>query len=139
MLDEALGRFRETVLEISAGAESVSVDLRQAVDSRIMPFAGAPFGVITAFNPDGITQTALLNAGLDEQLEGRLKELAFDYQRATGRSPDRSHVERGFAVLAPRETLLALADEFDQLAIFWFDGSAFWIWPVAPAPIRLPT
>lgn len=57
-----------------------------------------------------------------------------------GRSPDGSHVEPGFGVRAPCQTARAIAREFRQTAIFWWDGEAFWIvegWGEGAA-VRLP-
>jgi hypothetical protein len=127
------------VLEFERAGGVVAVDLRRPVDRTMLPFDGSPFGVITACNPLGRVLSERENADRDAALHRRLDQLSYAYVRATGRSPDASHAERGFAVAAPREVLLALAEEFDQLAIFWFDGSSMWIWPVDGPAIALPS
>ena len=100
---------------------------------------GHRFGIVTSFNPGGRPLPAALNRRRLARLERRLRGLR--YWAADGLSIDRRHCERGFAVGAPRWDVLALARAFDQLAIFWFDGSRFLlVWCDRPGRgLPLPT
>jgi hypothetical protein len=42
-------------------------------------------------------------------------------------SPDRTHVEEGVALALAVEDVEALARVWDQSAIYWWDGEAFWV------------
>jgi hypothetical protein len=62
------------------------------------------------------------------------------FVRVDGVAPDGSYRERCVALLVPAEEGVALARRFDQLALFTFDGEAFWLLPaeVGAPPKRLP-
>lgn len=55
-------------------------------------------------------------------------------------SPDRAHCERSMAIALDERSLIDIARRYQQLAIFWFDGEAFWIVPAhsGNARVRLP-
>lgn len=88
-----------------------------------------PFSVVTAQDPMGKTQSPDENARLAVKLQERVKSLGVPYARVDACSPDRSHCEASIAVVMARQDAVRLACEYDQLAIFWFDGDAFWIVP----------
>jgi len=62
------------------------------------------------------------------------------FVRVDGVSPDGSHREHSVALLVDRDDAVHLAREFDQLAIFWYDGDEFWLYPALldRTPLRLP-
>jgi hypothetical protein len=57
-----------------------------------------------------------------------------------GASPDGEYRERCVAAAMPRDEAARLAARFEQLALFWFDGTDFWLLPAeaSEAPRRLP-
>jgi hypothetical protein len=131
--------FFETVLVVRPpGEPPFEIDLRRTPRSGLgeelarRGLAG-PFAVITAYNPFGHPRDAAANSRRDRELAVRLATLGSKAPqsvapiRVDGRSPDGSHVEPGYGVLLPLEEARALAREFGQTAIFWWDGEDFWI------------
>lgn len=119
----------EAALEGIYSAARYEVDMD---DGRALAFhigepvpglAGESFALITAFNPRSVPRSEEWNGAANARLETRLRELGFAYLLGRGMSPDESHVEPSFAVLGiTRARALALAREFEQAAIVWFDG-----------------
>jgi hypothetical protein len=60
--------------------------------------------------------------------------------RAKGWSVNGRHIERGYAFTASLEESKAAARKWDQDAVFWFDGTRFWLVPADEQrpPISLP-
>ena len=108
------------------------------VDVALLPFDGAPFGVLTACNPLGRLISSEDNQARDQALAAHLHRAGWASVRATGRSPGGQHREPGFAVPASQAELLRIAETFEQTAIFWFDGRVFWLVPVRGNPVPLP-
>jgi hypothetical protein len=102
---------------------------------------GRRFGIVTAFNPRGEEFPVATNRRRLVRLERRLAAAGLAYRPADGLSINRRHCERGFAVAADRRGVVALARAFDQLAVFWFDGSRFLlVWCDRPGRgLPLPT
>ncbi len=84
-----------------------------------------PFAVITAYDPFGHPQDDDANRRRDRALAARLAEAGLVVVPIDGRSPDGSHIEPGYGVQLPPGEACALAREFGQTAIFWWDGMAF--------------
>lgn len=84
-----------------------------------------PFAIVTACNP-GMedlleAENEARNAWLEEMLDG----MGHCYVSARGYDPGETHEEPSFAVFGVElEDALALAREFEQAAIFWWDGGA---------------
>ncbi|MCC6958490.1 MAG: DUF3293 domain-containing protein [Dehalococcoidia bacterium] len=95
-----------------------------------------PFALITAWNPGHARPGDVENAAANARLRYRLTALSLRFVAADGRSPDGAHVEPSFAVFGiSREAGLALAREFGQAAIAWFDGDAVELaWTSSPHP-----
>lgn len=89
---------------------------------------GAPFGVLTAFNPRGIELDEADNSRRASELETELVSLGLEFVKVDCCSPDRSHCECGVAVIAPRDQVLEVARRWEQIAIFWWDGAMVWIY-----------
>lgn len=143
-VDRDWGDFPNTVLRF-AGAADPTVDLRKPiVPEQLVPLEqlglGCAFGIVTGENPMGITQPAERNRDLSARLKRAIEASGIPNIHVDACSPDHSHCERSVAVVAPLESVVKLAYEFDQLAIFWFDGSAFWIVPARSnrERVRLP-
>jgi hypothetical protein len=135
--------FVETVLHFDAPGQPV-IDLRIPLTTRDKTVLahlglGQPFGICTAANP-GYLRPPVANAEASVLLEWEL--LAFNTRcvAVAACSPDRMHCEHSFAVVLQCRALLEVAQRYDQLAIFWFDGETFWIIPTDPSnqKIALP-
>lgn len=88
----------------------------------------------------GVGQDATTNRRLADELQGEVAARGVPAVAVDAGSPDRSHAERSLAVALGYGESVELARRFRQLAIFWFDGSHFWIVPVEGrgAELRLP-
>ena len=143
--DPSWHAYGDTILEFLPGADPVRVDLRKAVTeplARMLATRGLPgtFVVVTACNPRGhaasdaenVVRTAVLRQTLDA------RQLA--WIPADGLSPDGTHREPGVAVAMSHGDAQALAREFEQSAIYRYDGEAFWLVGalVDAVPMRLP-
>ena len=124
-------KYPETVLRFTTEPK-VGIDLRKALSAddlsalRKIGF-GEPFVVMTAFDPRGENLSREENEARMERLEWRLREAGYDFTRVDACSPDGEHCECSVAVKMPRDEAVKLATEFEQVAIFWFDGRMFWI------------
>jgi len=79
--------------------------------------------IVTACNPGLEVCLPEENEARNQWLEERLHEEGLCYVSARGYDPGRDHEEPSFAVLGiTLEDACALAREFDQAAIFWWDG-----------------
>jgi len=124
-------RYPETILEFST-TPAVEIDLRQvpseaAIAALKVAGLGQPFAIMTAFDPRGENLSPAENDKRTEKLRARLGSSDYRFLPVDCCSPDRSHCECSFAVVMPQEEALYLARELEQVAIFWFDGSRFWI------------
>jgi hypothetical protein len=124
-------KYPETILNF-ATEPPFSIDLRAVIappDIAALARAGLAetFAVITAFDPRGRNVSAEENETLSRRLEARLDELGQKFVPVDACSPDGKHCEGSVAVQMAKEDAVSVAVEFDQVAIFWFDGSQFWI------------
>ncbi len=142
-LDERWGSYPETVCFFQSEPE-VMVDLRVEVPPATRKDLaalglGQPFGIVTAFNPRGVELGDQENSRRAEKLESELSSLGLHFVAVDCCSPDRSHCEYSLAVVAPLNDLLAMARRWEQVAIFWWDGQAFWLnGAIRPGELRLP-
>lgn len=137
-------KYPETVLRFATDP-TVTIDLRVVLDAEDLSNLrriglGEPFVVMTAFDPRGENLSREENDARAAQLELRLRKSGFTFTRVDACSPDGEHCECSVAVKMPREEAVRLAAEFEQVAIFWFDGEMFWIiGALVPAdPMMLP-
>ena len=121
------------------------IDLRQPVSEELRLLLtklglGAGFAIVTPFNPRGTRAPAWQNLARWVRMRLLLRSRNLRHVPADGESPDTKHRERGFAVAMDRGDAAALARELEQLALYWFDGEAFWIDGALAvrAPRRLP-
>ena len=132
MVDDQLqSAYANTVLRLGHEPRT-EVDLRQPLNDASRRLLrelalGSVFAVITASNPRGRTTSAAKNRWRELRMRARLVASRLRFIPANGESPDGSHVERGFAIALPRAEALALAREYEQLALYWFDGTRFWL------------
>ena len=126
-------------------APRIKVDLRLPVsdDLRLLLTKlglGAAFAIVTSFNPRGTHASAWRNLARWVGMRLLLRSRKLRHVPADGESPDTRHRERGFAIAMSRGDAAALARELEQLALYWFDGEAFWIDGALAerAPRRLP-
>jgi len=84
---------------------------------------GPPFAIVTASNPGTEYLPDEQNQARNARLQEVLDERGFCYVSARGYNAARTHEEPSFAVLGIElEDALRLAREFEQAAIFWWDG-----------------
>ena len=143
-LDERWSSYPETVLHFP-GELPVMVDLRVRVEPSVRNSFHAlglesEFGVLTAFNPRGVTLDADENDRRMSELEAQLKSRDISFVRLDACSPDKSHCECSVALSLEHEEAIRIAKQWEQIAIFWFDGASFWIYgAIEPIePIKLP-
>jgi len=143
-LDERWSSYPETVLHF-AGDPEVMVDLRMEVSPAIRRGLGAlgldaEFAVLTAFNPRGVDIGEEENNRRMKELEAELSSSGDAFVRVDACSPDRSHCECSIALPGDYNRAIDMAKRWEQIAIFWFDGSCFWIYGAIEAiePIKLP-
>lgn len=142
-VEQMWASYAETVCYFQGEAQ-VMVDLRVVVlpatrKGLVAMGLGEPFGVMTAFNPQGVELDEAENARWASELEAELVSLGLEFVRVDCCSPDRSHCECSVAVVAPRAQVLEMARRWKQLAIFWWDGAVFWIYGAAEdGVLRLP-
>jgi len=143
-IDEKWSSYPETVLYF-AGDPEVMVDLRVAVSPRArrgladMGLDGE-FAILTAFNPHAEVFGAAENNRRMKELEAELAGSGDRFVRVDACSPDRSHCESSIALAGDFGHAIEIARNWEQVAIFWFDGSCFWIYGAIESiePIRLP-
>jgi len=142
--DEKLDQYPNTVLEFE-GRPGARVDLRRPLDRASLEAIarlglGGAFAVLTAENPHGENAEDEPSAEEARRQEARnerrtsalVRELTrrgAPFVYVDGVSPDGSYRERCVAVPMPRHDAVALARQFSQLAIFWYDGGRFWLLP----------
>lgn len=152
---EKFDQYPNTVLEFRDAA-GTRVDLRRPLDDADRAGLarlglGGPFAVFTAENPCGenvedepgpaeAAAQAWRNERRTSRLERDLTSRGVPFVEVDGAAPDGSYRERCVAALMPREEAARLAAEFEQLALFWFDGRDFWLLPARAdqEPRRLP-
>jgi hypothetical protein len=134
--------YPDTILEIHT-SPPLRVDLRAPVPAEMARLLrglglGPMWGTVTAHNPGGLVERSL-NEKREKELTAAVAALGVPFVAADGVSPDGTHREPGYAIGGDQEGVVALACEFGQSAIFWFDGATFWIVPalVGDAPIKL--
>ncbi|MEO8194781.1 MAG: DUF3293 domain-containing protein [Gemmatimonadales bacterium] len=143
-LDERWSRYPETVL-IFAGDPEVFVDLREEVPPQMKKALaaiglGETFSVLTVFNPRGEDVGAAENSRRMADFEAELTSSGKSFVRVDACAPDKSHCECSVALSGSRDRAIDIAKRWEQIAIFWWDGSAFWIHgAISDAePVRLP-
>ena len=150
--EESFQAYPETVIAFEAGPR---IDLRWRLDpddrSALAALElGPSFAVLTAEDPggediDGLSADELAERDRENvrrtlRLEEFLVRQGIAFRRVDSSAPDGGHRERCVAVALSREEATRLAAERDQLALFWYDGERFWLWPghVDERPEPLP-
>lgn len=116
------------------------IDLRRPLEAPAVALLRGVAGsgelcVITPVNPRGRTLAPSANATRYAALHERLRRDRVPWTACDGRNEDATHSERGMACVMSLEAGRRLAGEFDQLALYHFDGSRLWLVPVrADAP-----
>ena len=143
-MDERWSSYPETVLYF-AGDPEIMVDLRIPVEPAVRNGLKATgldkeFGILTAFNPRGKDIGEDENNRRLKELEAELGSSGDSFVRVDACSPDRSHCECSVAMQTSFERAIDIARRWEQIAIFWWDGSSFWIYGAIEdiEPIKLP-
>jgi hypothetical protein len=136
--------YANTILRIGS-ARQIKIDLRLPLsdeDRRVLTdlLPHKTFAIVTPFNPGGKCTSSWRNRWRHFRMRARLASLDLPFAPADGESPDGHHRERGFAIAMGRGDAATLARSHGQLALYWFDGEAFWIDDVRTTkpPQRLP-
>lgn len=134
-------RYANTVLEL--GGSPLVVDLRRPISAARAnevrrTAGGAELTVVTAENPRGQVRSAEENAAATASLRRALEAGGYRFVPCTGRDPEDTHRESGFAVAGSLGPALALARSFGQDAVFRFEDGAFLLVELAGARHRLP-
>ncbi len=129
--DPRWGSYPETVLTFEGDPE-LFVDLRVPVlpatrDALHALGLGEPFGIVTAFNPRGVDHSPDENTIRMDELEAELRSSGDTFVRVDACSPDKLHCECSVALKVGMARVLDVARRWEQIAIFWWDGSKFWI------------
>jgi len=88
------------------------------------PQTGLPecFGIVTACNPDGLTTDEMSNQKANARLADLLHAEGRVFFPVNGGSPDFTHAEPGFGIVAELARVLELGREFRQEAVFWIEA-----------------
>ena len=137
--DPRWATYPDTVVEIHA-LPPLQVDLRQPVPPEVAQRLrelglGHAWAVVTAHNPGRIVAETE-NERRERELSVVVATFGVRFLRADGVSPDGTHREPGVAVALDQHSAIALASDFGQSAIFWFDGQAFWLVPALVGDAR---
>lgn len=129
--DPSWGSYGETILRVH-GTPPLEIDLARPVSPEqraALAAAGLPgtFGLVTPCNPRGHPVDEATNAARLATFHAALGEAGARWIRVDGLSPDRAHAEEGVALSWPVGEVEALARAWDQSAIYWWDGEAFWV------------
>lgn len=84
------------------------------------------FWIVTAHNPGGTVQPPEANRAADEALRRALQSQGLPHWRVTGRSPDGTHREPGWA-LAGEDAAHELARRHRQLALYHVQGDRLFL------------
>ena len=152
---EKWSAYPNTILAFAA-PEPLRVDLRTRVSDeqrRALAAAGwaNPFAVFTAENPSGDhaedTPTADAAAAKERKnrdrrgaLRGELRARGLRLREVEASAPNGEYSEQCVAVDVALADARRIAREFDQLALFWYDGTVFWLVPakLGETPVALP-
>lgn len=146
--DEKWRAYACTILEfLPSSTAPLRIDLRQPVTDAARAALGAlglgaRFAVFTAENPEGANaedapteaEEARRERANDRRMRvlgEALREAGVEWREVDGVAPDGGYRERCVAVPIAREEAAALAERLRQLALFWYDGSRFWLLPAA--------
>lgn len=142
--DPNWSRYGDTLVEFFDDGGLV-LDLRAPIpEDKQRMLAGSPvgdrFAIMTAYNPYGREHSEADNDARDRRLRAELAERGLPWVCADGWAPDRSHREPGVAVAVDQEAARAIAREYDQSAIYWYDRGTVWLVGalVDAPPERLP-
>ena len=132
MQDDALWTAYASTRLLIGSAHEIKIDLREPLSDDLRRLLthlglGATFAIVTPFDPRGTRAPDLENEARYGEMRSLLLSRSLKFVPADGESPDSAHRERGFAIAMTRGDGAALARELEQLALYWFDGEAFWV------------
>lgn len=94
------------------------------------PRSGLPkrFGIVTAFNPEGILLPADENSRADAKLRAHLVAAGLPHFPVTGGSRDGLHVEPGYGIVVESpDNIQPISRRFGQDAFFWVEGGMVYV------------
>ena len=114
---ELLTKYEKTVVEIYWDSRILSYQ-------EYFNFTGEPFYMITAANPFSNELSNDENDALNERLKLELLSLNLEILPGIGRDSASAWFEKGWVVRGlPESDLIALAQKYEQNAIFRFDAN----------------
>lgn len=126
--DPGWASYARTILEFQVeGRPRIDLALRITPRSQaIFQAAGLPgcFGLLTPENPRGSRADPATNLALWTEFRSGLPGT---HVQVDGLDPTSVHRERGVALPWSCARVVALAREWEQSAIYWFDGHAIWV------------
>ncbi|MBT7691098.1 MAG: DUF3293 domain-containing protein [Gemmatimonadales bacterium] len=115
---ELTAAFASTIIEVEHPEGTITVPAGTTGRNNGWPWA-QPVWVVTAHNPGGTVCSTNWNRGANTSLRNSLKKQGIEFVRATGRSPDRTWSESGYALVGiSKSQALTIARQCGQLAIF---------------------
>jgi hypothetical protein len=129
--DPGWASYGETILAFH-GPATFEIDLAIPVSPAARGELAArgldgPFGLVTPCNPRGRESSPEENEARLVQFLTELELAGTEYRRVDGFSRDRRRIEPGVALAWPQGDVLALAKAWQQSAIYWWDGTRFWV------------
>ena len=95
-----------------------------------------PVALLTGYATTGEIWPKERNIAADQSLHQELLE--FNPVRITGKNPEGTHYEPGWAVHMSLESALAIAERYHQDAIYYIDEDLLWIYGSTSQEKRLP-
>jgi len=128
--------YVDTVLVFSGPPEyKIAVDQAVGENDRMyfheIGFTGE-FVVFTAENPSGQAIDAGENAQRTQDLYADLTDRGIYFRLVDGYAPDMSVHEASVAAAVSVDVGRELGEKYGQLAVFWYDGSDFWVVEAKP-------
>ena len=115
---ELAAAFASTIIEVEHPEGTITVPAGTTGRNNRWPWV-QPVWVVTAHNPGGTVCSVNWNRGASTSLRNSLKKQGIEFVRATGRSPDRTWSESGYALVGiSKSQALTIARQCGQLAIF---------------------
>lgn len=112
--------YLDAVYEVDVPGGRIAFRIGEAIPR----LAGQAFALITAYNPGACRPSPAENERRNAALERRVAEAGHKVLPGRGRDVSGDHVEPSFAAFGVTlGAALAVAREFGQAAIAWFDGT----------------
>jgi Protein of unknown function (DUF3293) len=133
--------YPQTILRFPFADRAIDLRSELPAEERLFLknlFPRGRFAIVTPANPHGTELSKAENERRLNRFAIELDVLHIPHVRADGASHDGSHVEPGFAVPLKLLAAVRLAQHWEQVGLFWFDGSRIWVVPADHEHEALP-